>query len=224
MFSSIAPRYDFLNRLLSLGRDQVWRRSAVSQIPLLENGIILDIATGTGDIALALARIQPKSTRIIGLDFSSPMLKIAYQKITKEGLDKQIKIALADALFLPLGTETVNAAIIAFGLRNFVDPAQGLAEIYRVIRPGGHLVILEFSIPKNYLFQRLYHIYFLKILPRLGGMVSKNHKAYHYLPESVLAFPQGNSLKERLMKNGFQEVHYYPLTGGIAMVYTARKN
>lgn len=223
MFSSIAPRYDLLNRLLSLGRDQAWRKYAVARIPAIEKGVILDIGAGTGDIALALAETQPESTTIIGLDFSRPMLKIAQEKIRKRGLSNRIKLSLANALSLPFMTETANAIIIAFGLRNLADPARGLIEMYRVMQPGGYLVILEFSNPENYLFKRLYYLYFLKVLPWLGGVVSKNRKAYHYLPESVLAFPYGEALKEKLEEGGFQGVTYYPLTGGIAAVYTAKK-
>lgn len=223
MFSSIAPRYDLLNRLLSLGRDQAWRKFAVAQIPPMEKGVILDIAAGTGDIALALAKTQPENTKIIGLDFSIPMLKIAQKKIYKKGLSNRIKLSLANALSLPFMSETANAIIIAFGLRNLSDPGRGLIEMCRVIRPGGHLVILEFSNPKNYFFKKLYYLYFLRVLPWLGGIISQNRKAYQYLPESVLAFPYGDALREKLAQSGFQAVSYYPLTWGIAAVYTARK-
>jgi len=223
MFSSIAPRYDLLNRVLSLGQDQQWRRLAVKKIPLLERGIILDVATGTGDIALTLAHYQPPATSIIGMDFSGPMLDIARRKISKRGLNGRIKLVLADALSLPLADETVDAAIIAFGLRNLVHATQGLSEFYRVIKPGGYLVILEFGFPANPVFQRLYHFYFLRILPWIGGLISRNHRAYRYLPESVLAFPYADALEERLWEAGFQEAEHHKLTGGIALVYRARR-
>jgi demethylmenaquinone methyltransferase/2-methoxy-6-polyprenyl-1,4-benzoquinol methylase len=206
-----------------LGRDQAWREFAVAQIPPVEKAIILDIATGTGDIALALAKTQPENTKIVGLDFSRPMLKIAQKKIYKRGLSNRIKLYLANALSLPFMADTVRGIIIAFGLRNFSDPGQGLLEMHRVIQPGGHLVILEFSHPNNYLFKRLYYLYFLKALPWIGGIISKNHKAYRYLTNSVQAFPYGEALREGLVRIGFRGVNYYPLTGGIAAVYTARK-
>lgn len=224
MFTSIAPRYDFLNRLLSAGRDKYWRRVAVDELPLEKGGSFLDVATGTGDIALSLIhRASKDDARVVGVDFSEGMLKLGRDKVKKEGLEDRIELRLADATALPFEDNLFQGAIVAFGLRNFSDTEKGLKEMLRVVAPGGRVVILEFTNPKNPLFRRMYYFYFRNILPLIGGIISGNRKAYQYLPDSVMDFPSSDRLKSLMEKCGMQKVRYKLLTFGVAALHVGEK-
>lgn len=221
MFNNIAERYDFLNHFLSAGIDRVWRKKLVRMLLKSNPQQVLDVATGTADLAIALAA-KTKSP-IIGVDISQGMLDIGHQKLIKKGLDKQITLELADSESMPFNNETFDAAMVAFGVRNFEDLDQGLSEISRVVKPGGMVAVLEFSRPKAFPVKQLYHFYFKNILPVMGRMVSKNQSAYTYLPESVQAFPDGREFLKHLEKNGFQTTSQRRLTFGIATIYTGFK-
>ncbi|MBI2876937.1 MAG: bifunctional demethylmenaquinone methyltransferase/2-methoxy-6-polyprenyl-1,4-benzoquinol methylase UbiE [Candidatus Tectomicrobia bacterium] len=222
IFSSIAGRYDLLNFLLSLGIDRHWRTRAIQEIPPREQGLFLDIATGTGDVALALARHQPPSARIWGVDFSHEMLALARRKVARHRMEGRIHLQLGNALALPFRDGTFDAISIAFGLRNLSDLQRGLQEMCRVLCPGGKVVILEFCDPPGWLFRRLYYGYFCRILPVVGGVISGNGRAYRYLRDSVLAFPDPEWLQREIERAGFCEVGYRHLTGGIAAIHVGR--
>jgi demethylmenaquinone methyltransferase/2-methoxy-6-polyprenyl-1,4-benzoquinol methylase len=221
MFNNIAGRYDFLNHFLSAGIDRIWRKKLVKMLLKSNPQQILDVATGTADLAIALAA-KTKSP-IIGVDISQGMLDIGHQKLKNKGLDHQITLELADSEALPFNNETFDAAMVAFGVRNFEDLDQGLSEISRVVKPGGMVAVLEFSRPKAFPVKQLYHFYFKNILPVMGRMVSKNQSAYTYLPESVNVFPDGRDFLQHLEKNGFQTTAQRRLTFGIATIYTGFK-
>jgi len=215
MFSEIAPRYDLLNRLLSLGADLRWRRRAVALA--LEKGPrrILDLATGTGDLALLLKASAPEA-EVVGADFAPPMLEIARKKASARGLS--VAFQEADALALPFPDGSFDAVTIAFGFRNFADYRKALAELRRVLAPGGRLVILEFPPPPKGAFGLVYRVYFQRVLPFLGGLISGSFGAYRYLPESVEAFPPPEALKALMEEAGFS-VRYELLTFGVAAVH-----
>jgi demethylmenaquinone methyltransferase/2-methoxy-6-polyprenyl-1,4-benzoquinol methylase len=222
MFGAIAPRYDFLNRLLSFGIDRHWRKIAVRLIKFSEGGRILDVATGTGDVALEIARITPDSVRITGADFSSEMVRLGAEKISASRYAGRIDFKVAPCEDLPFPSNTFDSVTIAFGIRNVVDRRLGLAELWRVIKPGGRLVILEFSTPRSALFRWGYHFYFKHILPVIGGLFSK-YNAYKYLPDSVLEFPSSEEFCATLTDIGFRHVRCQPLTFGIASIYAGTK-
>jgi len=220
-FDDIAPWYDFLNHFLSLGIDRQWRKKLIRQLPP-EPGIrILDVATGTADLAILAAR--KKSCRVSACDISRKMMAIGKKKASAKGLDGQIEMIWASAEDLPFDSNHFDAVMVAFGVRNFVSLENGLAEMYRVVKPGGNLLVLEFSTPRNPLLRAIYLLYFRRVLPVLGGLLSKNRKAYDYLPESVLKFPQGETFMQLLETTGFKHTDTQPLTGGIATLYTAYK-
>lgn len=222
MFNRIAPYYDLLNRVLSLGIDRSWRKKAIE---LLKDGnprYILDVATGTADVALMTAhRLSPE--QIIGIDISTEMLDIGRQKITKQGLDAIIELQEGDSENLPFPDNTFDAVTVAFGVRNFEHLEHGLAEMLRVLKPGGQAVILEFSQPTAFPFKQLFHFYFRNVLPVVGRMTSKDPKAYRYLYESVQAFPDGDRFLEVLQKTGYKSNRCIPLTLGICSIYSAFK-
>jgi demethylmenaquinone methyltransferase / 2-methoxy-6-polyprenyl-1,4-benzoquinol methylase len=222
MFDAIAPRYDLLNRLLSLGIDRRWRTFAVRQLELPERGCILDIATGTGDVALEIAAQTSSDVVIIGADFTQGMLVHGLKKIAATPYAGRIKLVNAPCEALPYPAETFDGVTIAFGIRNVVDRQGGLNEMCRVLRPGGRVVILEFSQPKNRLFRNLYYFYFRKVLPWIGGLFSKR-SAYQYLPDSVLEFPGQEHFKQMMAQAGFRELRHHDLTCGIATVYVGSK-
>ena len=219
MFASIAPRYDLLNRLLSLGVDRSWRRAAAAEALLLSPARLLDVATGTGDFALALKRAAPE-THITGSDFVPQMLELARRKAGARRLE--LNFEAGDALRLPYPDASFEALTCAFGFRNFADYQRGLAEFWRVLKPGGRLVILEFPPPAEGLFGQVFRFYFRQVLPRIGGLVSGNAGAYAYLPESVLAFPDPPTLARLMHATGFR-TRYRLLSGGIAALHVGDK-
>lgn len=218
MFSEIAPRYDFLNRLLSLGIDRRWRRFAVRQLQVPENGRVLDVATGTGDVALEIAAQTPASVRIVGEDFTQEMLVLGSRKVDESDARGRIAMVNAPCEVMPHPDAVFDGVTIAFGIRNVVDRPAGLREMCRVLKPGGRAVILEFSNPRSRLFKAVYHFYFRRVLPFVGGLFSRR-SAYQYLPDSVLEFPSRQEFGEMMLQAGFADVRHYDLTLGIATVY-----
>ncbi len=218
MFDAIAPRYDFLNRLLSLGIDRRWRTFAVGQLHIPEGGVVLDMATGTGDVALEIASRTPESVRIVAEDFTQGMLVIGREKIEATSFRNRIFLVNAPCEAMPHPDRTFDGVTIAFGIRNVVDCLAGLREMRRVLKPGGRAVILEFSNPRSRLFKVLYNFYFRRVLPFLGGLFSQR-SAYQYLPDSVLEFPDQNAFKLLMKEAGFSDLRHFDLTFGIATVY-----
>jgi len=223
LFDTIAPYYDHLNHLLSLGIDIYWRRTAVKELKGVD-GMILDIATGTGDVAIAILNQNKFKSKVIGLDFSPPMIMKAKKKISKMGISSRILFILGDALSLPFSDNVFDASIIAFGLRNIFDKQKALSEMIRVVKVGGKVIILEFTLPEKGLLSKIYPFYFRKILPWIGGMLSGNKEAYEYLPESVYQFKEIIHY-ETLMKGfGLKDISLHHLTSGIAFVATGIKS
>jgi demethylmenaquinone methyltransferase/2-methoxy-6-polyprenyl-1,4-benzoquinol methylase len=223
MFSSIAGKYDLLNRLFSLGTDVRWRRELASEIPETENRPILDVATGTGDVALTLEERCSGDGLIVGTDFTLPMLQVGASKISDDGA-RRIRLTAGDAYALPFRENTFGAVTIAFGLRNLAHRAEGLAEMARVLIPGGRIVILEFSPMDRPFLGSLFRFYFRRVMPLLGGIISGNRRAYDYLPESVDRFPDPVRLGQEMMEAGFTEVKYRSLTMGIAYLHIGEKS
>ncbi len=222
LFDNVAPTYDFLNHLLSLGRDFYWRRRAVQELKGL-GGRILDMATGTGDVAIEIIRQDGHRRKVFGLDFSHPMIQRARQKVLGKRLSHTITLGLGDALSLPFRDNTFDASLMAFGLRNIVKKEQALSEMVRVIKNDGKVIILEFTFPRKGWMRRLYPIYFQRVLPRVGGFISGDRGAYSYLPESVFHFPSAENY-ERIMRNvGLLHVSSQSLTGGVASVISGIK-
>ncbi|MDE2058891.1 MAG: bifunctional demethylmenaquinone methyltransferase/2-methoxy-6-polyprenyl-1,4-benzoquinol methylase UbiE [candidate division NC10 bacterium] len=224
MFGGIAPRYDLLNRLLSLARDRYWRREAVAHAQLPSGGMALDVCTGTADMALELARQFPSARAIIGVDFCLPMIRIAAEKVARKGLTDRVRVQVGSAEALPFGVDTFDAVTIAFGIRNVVDRKCGLTELCRVLRPGGVGIILEFAMPRGPLFGWLYRVYFHWGLPWLGGLISGDAQAYRYLPASVSVFPAPQELSRMMEEVGFCDVHFRTLTGGIVTLHVGKKS
>jgi demethylmenaquinone methyltransferase/2-methoxy-6-polyprenyl-1,4-benzoquinol methylase len=222
MFSAIAPRYDLLNRLLSAGRDRSWRRAAVAATALPREGALLDVCTGTADVALEAARQFPHA-RIVGVDFSRPMIALGIGKVERARLSDRIALQVAPAEALPFPDDSFDAATVAFGLRNIPDRLRGLREMRRVLRPGGRAVILEFGTPPLPLFRGVYLWYFHRVLPWIGRIVSGHPTAYSYLPASVADFPSPEGLATWLRDAGFREVSYRPLTAGIVAIHVGVK-
>ena len=221
MFDAIAGRYDFLNHFLSLGIDIVWRKIAVREIAKVNPKMILDIATGTGDLAIEASRLNP--SQVVGVDISKNMLDVGREKMKKKSLDKLIDMQYGDSENLSFEDNTFDAVTAGFGVRNFENLDKGLSEMCRVMKVGGKLAILEPAEPKIFPFKQLYGLYFKVILPLLGKLFSKDNSAYTYLPESVAAFPSRNAFIQELEKAGFKEPKFKALTLGIAALYTATK-
>ena len=221
MFDSIAPRYDFLNHFLSLGIDRLWRRKAINIIKKHKHKRILDIATGTGDMAILASRLKPEF--IAGVDISGEMIKLQRKKLMKRGLDRLIKPQVADGENLPFNSGTFDVVMTAFGVRNFENLEKGLGEMHRVLNENGMAVILEFSSPKGSLFKQLFKFYFSNILPWIGRKVSKDAKAYTYLPDSVNTFPSGDDFTQILRGAGFYNTRCVALSFGIASIYVGEK-
>jgi demethylmenaquinone methyltransferase/2-methoxy-6-polyprenyl-1,4-benzoquinol methylase len=221
MFNNIAGRYDFLNHFLSLGIDKGWRKKAIASIASIHPQRILDIATGTGDLAIAASRLKPES--VTGIDIAEQMLAVGRGKIEKLGLKNTISLQPGDSEALAFTDNSFDAVTCAYGVRNFENLEAGLREMCRVMRPGGRVAILEFSHPKTFPIKQLYQFYFRYILPALGKVVSKHSTAYTYLPESVKAFPEGKVFCRTMEQCGYKDVKARPLTLGITTLYTATK-
>ena len=221
MFDNISGRYDFLNHFLSLGIDKAWRKKAVRLLEPYKPKVILDVATGTGDFALQSMTLKPE--KIIGVDISEGMLEVGRKKMSDRGLNKIIEMRNGDSENLPFSDNNFDAVTVGFGVRNFENLTKGLLEIYRVMRPGAILVVLEFSRPKRFPFKQLYNFYFKIILPKIGRWISRDKAAYTYLPESVEAFPDGDDFINILNSTGFKNTACKPLTFGISSIYTAQK-
>lgn len=218
MFDAVAPRYDLLNRILSFGIDRYWRSRAVRLLADEQPERVLDVATGTADLAIKIERaLHPRN--VVGVDLSEEMLAYGRAKIERQGLSSRIALQQADAEDLPFADDTFDAAFVAFGVRNFEDLSAGLRDIRRVLRPGGTLVVLEFSQPRTPVVKQLYSWYSHHVLPRIGGLLSPNEGAYEYLPNSVEAFPDGADFLTRLSDSGYTDLLWQPLTFGIASLY-----
>ena len=224
MFGAIAPRYDLLNHLLSLNIDRFWRRRTTRLVPPRGGAPILDLCTGTGDLALAYDRAAGGKVPIVAADFCHPMLVRAVAKTAGAGAAGRVRYVEADAQRLPFPDDTFQITCVAFGLRNVTDTDRGLAEMARVTQPGGRVAVLEFSKPRHWLFGRAYRFYFRHLLPRVGQWFSRSpDSAYEYLPASVMEFPDYEALTARMERHGLTGTHYYPLTFGIATLYVGTK-
>ncbi len=221
MFDGISPQYDLMNRIISGGIDIKWRKNVVSMLIEKQPEKILDVATGTGDLAIAL--LQTKATEIIGIDISEGMLDIGKQKVRNNQWDQKIKMQIGDSENIDYPDDYFDAATVAFGVRNFENLDKGLSEILRVLRPGGDLIILETAVPNNYLLRQFYHLYTQFIMPVIGNLFSKDKSAYQYLSDSAAAFPFGKAFNNILAKNGFIEIEDIPQTLGVASIYRAQK-
>lgn len=222
MFDRIAHRYDLLNHLLSLNRDLAWRKQLAGHLTGRTDQKVLDLATGTGDQLLALYQ-SGKVKSGIGVDLADRMLEIGQEKITRAGLESTLTLQHGDAENLPFDSDTLDAVSISFGIRNVTDVPHALEEMHRVLKSGGRALILEFSLPDNRLFRKLYLFYFRKVLPRLGGMISGDRDAYRYLNETVETFPYGEDFCELMREAGFVNIKATALTLGIATLYQGDK-
>jgi demethylmenaquinone methyltransferase/2-methoxy-6-polyprenyl-1,4-benzoquinol methylase len=224
MFGEIAGRYDFLNRLLSLGIDRRRRRKTVELVPPIGDAPILDVCTGTADLALAYWKASKGNVPVVGTDFCGPMLALGGEKCRRAGAEGQVTLLEADTLRLPLPDDTFQIVSVAFGLRNVSDTDAGLREMTRVCRPGGRVAVLEFSKPAAWPLGTLYGWYFRHVLPRIGQALARNTQAaYNYLPASVDRFPQFDALAARMQSAGLGGVNYYPFTCGVATLYVGQK-
>jgi len=219
MFDRISSRYDLLNRILSLGIDSLWRRRLALMMREYSHRTVLDLACGTCDLVLSSFRRNPDIECGIGIDMAGRMLDIGKRKIHNRGLSNRISLSLGDGMELPLADRSIDFAMISFGIRNMVDPAKALAELRRVLTPDGHLAVLEFSIPENRIFRALYLLYFRKLLPLIGGIVSGDRFAYNYLNRTVETFYYGKAFCEMMRAAGFGDIRSRPLTFGIATIY-----
>jgi len=221
MFNSVAHRYDFLNHFLSAGIDYRWRRKAIKILAKSNPKTILDVATGTGDLAIAALKLNPK--KVIGVDIAEDMVDIGKKKVKEKKLEKIIHLQVGDSEDLQFNDNTFDAAIVAFGVRNFENLEKGLSEMYRVLNNNGMVMILEFSKPYATPVRQFYQFYFKNILPFLGRIISGDNSAYTYLPKSVEEFPMGNEFLRILKKVGYTDTQHIPLTFGIASIYTGKK-
>ncbi len=221
MFDNISRHYDFLNHLLSLGIDRGWRRQAVKLLSSLQPKQILDVATGTGDFAFQALTLNPD--KVTGVDISEGMLEIGRKKVQARNLSHKVDLQRGDSENLPFEENKFDAVTVGFGVRNFENLEKGLHEIFRVLKPGGMLVVLEFSRPRRFPMAQMYNFYFKTILPKIGRLISKDKSAYTYLPESVEAFPDGTDFENILKRTGFKDTACKPLTFGISSIYTGRK-
>ena len=224
MFDAIAPRYDLLNGVLSGGLDRYWRRRAIGSLGFTGAETLLDVCTGTGDVAIAAARAARGAKRVVGIDFAGAMLTRAVEKVRARQLAERVQVVRGDAMHLPVPANSVDGVTIAFGIRNVAQPNAACAELWRVLRPGGRLAILEFGLPVVPAVRPLYLWYFRHVLPRIGRAVSRHDAAYSYLPASVGAFPWGDAFAEILRGEGFNNVKARPLSFGIVYLYTASKS
>lgn len=222
MFDSIAPAYDFMNRAMTFGIDKLWRTKAVDMIRRLNPGSILDVATGTGDLAIKLARTIP-GAKITGIDLSEGMLEIGRRKVAESGLADRIAMTKADCLSLPMPDNSFDCVTVAYGVRNFEHLDRGYSEMARVLRPGGMLCVIELSVPEGKLVRPLYNLYTRHIIPAVGRLISNDSRAYTYLPESIAAMPQGEKMLRLMTDAGLSGATLRRLTFGTCTIYTARK-
>jgi len=221
MFDNISHSYDFLNHFFSLGIDKLWRKKSVKLMKAVAPKQILDVATGTGDFAFEALRLNPE--KVTGLDISEGMLNVGREKIAKRKQESRMEFVHGDSESMPFPDNAFDAITVGFGVRNFQDLEAGLVEMRRVLAKDGMVVILEFSKPKRFPMKQLYFAYFRFVMPLLGKLISKDKSAYNYLPESVMAFPEGQDFEDILADAGYSTTERYPVTGGIATIYTARK-
>lgn len=221
IFDDIAPSYDRLNHFLSFDVDKRWRRKAIRSLDAAGKQLLLDVACGTGDFSIAAARAGVK--QVIGIDISEKMLEIGREKVKACGLEERVRLCCGDSERMEFPDDSFDAVTVAFGVRNFEHLEAGLKEMYRVLKPGGQVVVLEFSMPRHFPVRQLYRFYFRRILPVVGGWVSGNKGAYVYLPESVFRFPQGTDFLRILEECGFRRTAHRKLTFGIAGLYTGYK-
>ena len=222
MFDNIAPTYDKLNHILSLSIDKMWRRRVVRKVRRMKPEKIMDLATGTGDLAIKMAKAMPKA-KIMGVDLSEKMLAVAAEKVRRKGLDDHIALYQGDAENLDVADGVLDVVTVAFGVRNFGNLEQGLSEIMRSLRSGGHIVVLEFSTPRNWLVRKCYQFYSNHVMKPVGGMVSKDRKAYDYLPDSIVEFPDRERFLEIMHHTGFVECRRFSQSFGIAQIYIGKK-
>jgi demethylmenaquinone methyltransferase/2-methoxy-6-polyprenyl-1,4-benzoquinol methylase len=223
MFNNISHSYDFLNHFFSLGIDVLWRKKAIRILKKENPRLILDVATGTGDFALEAVRMKMHDARIVGVDISAGMIEVGKKKVRNKNLEHLITLQIADSENLPFNDAHFDAFTVAFGVRNFQDLRKGMSEMLRVLKPGGMGVIIEFSRPKRFPIKQLFTFYFKYIMPTIGKLVSKDARAYTYLPESVDAFPSGSDFIHVMQELGYRECRCIPLSGGIASIYIGKK-
>ncbi len=223
MFDGIAPTYDRLNHLMSLNVDKLWRRYALREIVDGSVQQILDVACGTGDSTISIAKAGNPGSRVTGVDISEGMMALVMQKAAREGVHDRIRLKVADGEDLPFGEGSFHRVTCAFGIRNFEHKEQGLREFYRVLKPGGKAVILELSVPTGRTARRLYDVYFMHVLPWVGGLISGDKAAYRYLPASVHAFPSPEVFMEMLRNAGFTQVRHRSLSFGLCRMYIGEK-
>lgn len=223
MFDSIAPAYDWMNRAMTFGVDRLWRRRAVDTVAAGSPSRIVDIATGTGDLAIAMARRMPEAT-VTGLDLSEGMIEIGRRKVAEASLGNRVELIGGDCLAIPLPDKSADAVTVAYGVRNFEHLDRGYAEMFRILRHGGLLCVLELSTPVNAMIKPLYKLYTRSLIPALGRMASKDDRAYSYLLESIAAVPQGDDMLDLIRSAGFLEASFRRMTFGVCTLYTARRN
>jgi demethylmenaquinone methyltransferase/2-methoxy-6-polyprenyl-1,4-benzoquinol methylase len=222
IFDEIAGTYDFLNHFLSLGIDIYWRKKFLANLPITDSINALDLATGTGDVALTLVQ-DPRVKKVTGIDMSEGMIKIGAEKVKSKNLEKKIILLKGDGVYIPCADSIFDITTISFGIRNFSDPVISLQNIHRVLKPNGRLMIMEFSIPTNFFVRSLYSFYFRNILPFIGNLFSKHKDAYTYLNQTVEDFPYGNDFLVLMKNAGFINLKFTPLTFGIATLYIGDK-
>ena len=223
MFDAIAPRYDLLNHLLSGGLDLRWRTKAVRSLALRGGETVLDLCTGTADLAVAAATASPGAAAVVGIDFAGQMLRLGQEKLARRGLASRVRLVQGDAMRIPLASASIDAATVAFGIRNVERPETAFADVFRVLRPGGRLAILEFSVPRAPGVRQAYLAYFRHVLPRVGSFISGHSSAYSYLPASVGSFPEPEQVMASLAATGFSQISADSLSLGIVYLYSALK-
>jgi demethylmenaquinone methyltransferase / 2-methoxy-6-polyprenyl-1,4-benzoquinol methylase len=224
VFTDIADHYDFMNSVLSLWQHKIWRRFAMKHVNLGKGGTALDVACGTGDWTLSLAKAAGDNGKVVGIDFTREMLNVAREKLRKRGLlDRTVELVEGDAMELPFAEDSFEVATIGFALRNVPDILTVLSEMTRVVKPGGRVVSLELSKPEAPIFKSLYYLYFNHILPHIGSLAARSKKSYAWLPESLVDFPDRRGIEQLFRQAGLSDVRSYPLTGGIAALHVGRK-
>lgn len=222
IFDDIAPTYDLLNRLLSMGIDVLWRKKMMTFLPPKKNLTVLDLATGTGDVAIELSK-QQNVSKVIGMDLSSEMISIGNNKLKKLGHAHKANLQIGNGVEVPVEGESVDAVTLSFGIRNFNDPKLSIKNIYKALKPGGRILIMEFSIPENFIFRNIYFFYFRHLLPFIGNIISGHKDAYTYLNKTVEDFPYGEEFLALIKDAGFKKTRICKLTFGIASIYIGEK-